>query len=248
MNEDYLAHYGIKGQKWGVRRYQNSDGTWTAEGRARYGSSGDKLSRKDKKEIKAEYKADNQKAYELGRKATISARAAGIAEKQEAKAQKRYDKKQTAKRKAELETAKALRKDWDKTAEQNRKLAEAHYQELAKKYGSEHVKGIKYDKKGRVNEKTHTGGDYASSLGKSFGTAALANLLGSPVTAVWYPSGKNVEARSAYDFSKRAKSAEAGMNLAAENVPVIQKTYNQRRMERDARAYRREYGGRHARY
>lgn len=35
----YLAHHGVKGQKWGVRRYQNSDGTLTTEGRARYGIS-----------------------------------------------------------------------------------------------------------------------------------------------------------------------------------------------------------------
>lgn len=37
--ENYLAHHGIKGQKWGVRRFQNPDGSWTAEGRKRYGAS-----------------------------------------------------------------------------------------------------------------------------------------------------------------------------------------------------------------
>ena len=29
---DYLVHHGIKGMKWGVRRYQNKDGSWTEEG------------------------------------------------------------------------------------------------------------------------------------------------------------------------------------------------------------------------
>lgn len=33
----YLAHHGIKGQKWGIRRYQNPDGSLTSEGKARYG-------------------------------------------------------------------------------------------------------------------------------------------------------------------------------------------------------------------
>ena len=37
MEENYLIHHGINGQKWGVRRYQNPDGSLTDEGRARYG-------------------------------------------------------------------------------------------------------------------------------------------------------------------------------------------------------------------
>lgn len=32
---DVIAHYGTKGQKWGLRRYQNTDGTYTEEGKAR---------------------------------------------------------------------------------------------------------------------------------------------------------------------------------------------------------------------
>ena len=32
-----LRHHGIKGQKWGVRRFQNADGSLTAAGRKRYG-------------------------------------------------------------------------------------------------------------------------------------------------------------------------------------------------------------------
>ncbi len=34
---NYLAHYGILGMRWGVRRYQNKDGSLTAEGRRRAG-------------------------------------------------------------------------------------------------------------------------------------------------------------------------------------------------------------------
>lgn len=35
---EFLAHHGIKGQKWGIRRFQNPDGTRTEAGKKRYGS------------------------------------------------------------------------------------------------------------------------------------------------------------------------------------------------------------------
>lgn len=35
MTDQILIHHGVKGMKWGVRRYRNKDGSLTAEGKAR---------------------------------------------------------------------------------------------------------------------------------------------------------------------------------------------------------------------
>ena len=43
--EDFLMHHGIKGQHWGVRRFQNEDGSLTPAGRERYYGSFNKTMR-----------------------------------------------------------------------------------------------------------------------------------------------------------------------------------------------------------
>lgn len=45
--QNELYHWGVKGQKWGVRRFQNEDGTLTEAGKARYNSDGSKKKAKD---------------------------------------------------------------------------------------------------------------------------------------------------------------------------------------------------------
>ena len=49
MENNSLRHHGILGMKWGVRRYQNKDGTLTAAGKKRYD--------KEMKDAKAERRA-----------------------------------------------------------------------------------------------------------------------------------------------------------------------------------------------
>jgi hypothetical protein len=51
MSEEELYHYGIKGQKWGVRRYQNKDGSLTDAGKKRY-DDGPPQSKKERKALK----------------------------------------------------------------------------------------------------------------------------------------------------------------------------------------------------
>lgn len=42
---DVVCHYGIRGQKWGIRRFQNPDMTWTEAGKIRYGKTSSKQTR-----------------------------------------------------------------------------------------------------------------------------------------------------------------------------------------------------------
>ena len=59
----YLMHHGVKGMRWGVRNYQNADGSLTAEGRARYYNADGTRTKAGTRYEAKQYAAQTKAAY-----------------------------------------------------------------------------------------------------------------------------------------------------------------------------------------
>ena len=94
--ESYLVHHGIKGQKWGIRRYQNDDGTLTEAGKKHYGYDLDinDTSRSNIAKIRlgeAKRRLDNAKLNNAGVMEKLKLKANVKAAKKAVKFGKQYD-------------------------------------------------------------------------------------------------------------------------------------------------------------
>lgn len=92
MNEayqDYLAHHGIKGQKWGVRRYQNEDGSLTSAGKKR-AESGDPKKKELSEEERQARRDKAKKIAGIAAAVAVTAVAAHYVSKGLAKADRDY--------------------------------------------------------------------------------------------------------------------------------------------------------------
>lgn len=195
ISEDELYHYGVKGMKWGVRRYQNLDGSLTAAG---------------KKRARQEYMEDNKKAFELGKGATVYGHAAAKSMNRTIKIENKLDKQYEKDPDGVRRRTQSLRKKWNasaKTADQlaqayaaARDIGEKHCKSLIDKYGKDAIVPIKYKdiklKQGKhspssirtMNEDTNSISDYAINAGISVVTVAL-NIMGVlPVGVISTPS------------------------------------------------------------
>ena len=64
MDYEVIYHHGVKGMKWGIRRYQNPDGGLTPAGRRKYAKSRRDVSKLSDEELaKATARAEAEKKY-----------------------------------------------------------------------------------------------------------------------------------------------------------------------------------------
>lgn len=158
-----LYHHGIKGQRWGVRRYQRPDGTLTEAGEKRY------------------HKRLVEKAVIIGGQADL----ANARSKNAKKKYERISKKATVnptdktlrKEKERKRVYEALQKEadsWNKLTEKSIKEARANANAVRKKYADV--------KLSRIPENTKEAGKmYIKRANKA---VALATFIGGPVVGV----------------------------------------------------------------
>lgn len=161
--QNYLCHYGIKGMKWGIRRYQNPDGSLTNLGIQRYGS---------KKGLKKYIKANISKQRDLQERAMQNQSAVDKASNITAKAKEKYLKTGKSKHLSDYLAA----RDSESVQKVKYKIVEnemkEHYKKLVKEFGKENVSDISYNN-GKLNEKTKDGQRIVTSL---IGTGIMAGI------------------------------------------------------------------------
>lgn len=161
-SDNELYHYGIKGQKWGVRRFENEDGTLTPEGRERYGIGSKSPTSKQIRRLESDLKETYTHEHPLYKKMENYAnKAIALAEKYDFDG----DDGGGGTTKADQKAGKKYVEYWDKYEELSEKISqdimEKVNKELIDKYGNETINSYK------IKENIKVGAAVVGYLGAS---------------------------------------------------------------------------------
>ncbi len=123
MENNQLYHWGIKGMKWGVRRYRNEDGTLTAAGRKRYLNTDGSM---------------NERGYKAEQKYRDNERRADERRRNDELRSTRDKSKPFSGRASDTELAKKIRRE-----ELNEMKADNEYHDVLNKYEQNHPDKLK---------------------------------------------------------------------------------------------------------
>lgn len=136
--QPYLAHHGIRGQKWGVRRFQNSDGSLTDAGKKRYSTETASKATRSLNQIERE-------------NANLTSKSAMAKVKAEKAFQKGNDEK--------YNKYKSKAKEYDDAIEAGKKVSKKLISEANNKgYTVDSVTRSRYTHVGRLTVATYLGG------------------------------------------------------------------------------------------
>lgn len=214
-----LYHHGVKGMKWGVRRYQNKDGTRTALGRRldamrEYGSSisnAKKAKRSRDRKIQSDYdraERDIEKGYKRGQ----------LLSEADQKREDAADKRAT--------------KEWDNSSKQYKKdkaAAKARYKQTIRdiKNDPEYKRKTETAKKVAIGAAVVAGvalaayGGYKISKSEGFNKAMANRYLSKADKAI---NSSKTASRNATEFGRRSRGFRSAMQYS-NNPDTIMKMH-----------------------